>query len=135
MTGSPGHSATAPHATITAGSTPTMSSAPSDSPSASSGRIFTLADTGKRVSLAIGESVSIRLGGPWLWRGPIVDGNAVMVAPVDFLIDPGYSQWAVQGVRAGSARVQITGEADCPTGRDIACVVGPKIFVLTFDVS
>jgi hypothetical protein len=85
------------------------------------------------VSLAVGESVSIRLGGPWLWRGPIVDGDAVIVAPVDFLIDPGYSQWAVQAVRAGRATVRINGEVDCPPGA--MCIVGPKTFVLTFDVS
>lgn len=132
MTGSPGHSATTPRATLTAGSTRTMSSNPSDGRSASSGEIFTLADSGKKVSLAIGESVSIRLPGPWPWRGPVVDGDAVIVAPIDFLIDPGYSQWAVQGVRAGSARVRINGNVNCPPG---AVCVGPKTFVLTFEVS
>ena len=84
------------------------------------------------MSLAVGESVSVQLGGPWLWQEPAVDGGAIDVVQVNFLVDPGYSEWAVRGQRAGQATLQIDGEANCPAGA--VCIIGDKVFALTFVV-
>jgi len=96
--------------------------------------VLTLADNGKTVVLAIGETVSVRLGGPWLWHDPAVDGGALDVAQVDFLVDPGYSEWAVRGAHAGRATLQILGKANCPAEGDTVCIIGDKVFALTFVV-
>jgi hypothetical protein len=86
------------------------------------------------VSLAVGDSVSVRLGGPWLWRDPVVDGGAIEVAQVNFFVDPGYSEWTVRGMQAGRATLQINGEANCPTEGDTVCILGAKVFMVTFVV-
>lgn len=137
-------------ATSTASSTPsgTPTSAPTTSPTStspastpsgshtpSSGhRVLTLADNGKTVPLAVGQSLSVRLGGPWLWTEPVVDGGAIDVAQVNFLVDPGYSEWTVRGLQAGRATLQINGEANCPTEGDTVCILGAKFFAITFAV-
>lgn len=134
-TASPAPSGTASTAATTSPTSKEPESTPSGSSTRSSGhRVLTLADSGKTVSLAIGESVSVRLGGPWLWRGPVVDGGAIDVVQVNFLVDPGYSEWSVRGARTGRATLQIYGEAYCPTQGDTVCILGPKLFMLTFVV-
>jgi len=109
------------------------SSTPSSSRTHSSGhRVLTLADHGKTVSLAAGDSVSVRLGGPWVWTDPVAGGGAIEVAQVNFFVDPGYSEWTVLGVQAGRATLQINGEANCPTEGDTVCILGAKVFMVTF---
>ena len=126
------YAATAP---TTAPTSKSPASTPSSSHTPSSGHhVLTLADNGKTVSLAVGQSVSVRLGGPWLWREPVVDGGAIDVAQVNFFVDPGYSEWAVRGLRAGRATLQINGEANCPTEGDTVCILGAKVFAVTFAV-
>jgi hypothetical protein len=133
---------TAPTPSSTPTSAPTTTptstspaSTPSGSQTPSSGHlVLTLADNGKTVPLAVGQSLSVRLGGPWLWTEPVVDGGAIDVAQVNFLVDPGYSEWTVRGLQAGRATLQINGEANCPTEGDTVCILGAKFFALTFAV-
>ena len=134
-TASPAPSGPATSAPTTPPTSKSPASTPSGSHTPSSGHhVLTLADNGKTVSLAVGRSVSVRLGGPWLWREPVVDGGAIDVAQVNFLVDPGYSEWAVRGLRAGRATLQINGEANCPTEGDTVCILGAKVFAVTFAV-
>jgi hypothetical protein len=134
-TASPGPTGSATTAPTTSPTSKSPSSTPSSSRThSSSHRVLTLADHGKTVSLAAGDSVSVRLGGPWLWRDPVVDGGAIEVAQVNFFVDPGYSEWSVLGLQAGRATLQINGEANCPTEGDTVCILGAKVFMVTFVV-
>jgi hypothetical protein len=134
-TASPGPSGTPTSAPTTPPTSTSPTSTPSGSHTPSSGhRVLTLADNGKTVALAVGQSLSVRLGGPWLWGEPVLDGGAIDVAQVNFLVDPGYSEWTVQGLQAGRATLQINGEANCPTEGDTVCILGAKFFALTFAV-
>jgi hypothetical protein len=134
-TASPAPSGSATTAPTTSPTSKPPSSTPSGSRTHVSGhRVLTLADHGKTVSLAAGDSVSVRLGGPWLWRDPVVDGGAIEVAQVNFFVDPGYSEWTVLGLQAGRATLQINGEANCPTEGDTVCILGAKVFMVTFVV-
>jgi hypothetical protein len=134
-TASPPPSGTPTSASTTSPTSKSPASTPSGSHTRSSGhRVLTLADNGKTVPIAVGQSLSVRLGGPWLWREPVVDGGAIDVAQVNFLVDPGYSEWTVRGLQAGRATLQINGEANCPTQGDTVCILGPRFFALTFAV-
>lgn len=133
-TASPAPSGTPTSAPTTSPTSKSPASTPSGSHTPSSDhRVLTLADNGKTVPIAVGQSLSVRLGGPWLWREPVVDGG-IDVAQVNFLVDPGYSEWTVRGLQAGRATLQINGEANCPTQGDTVCILGPKFFALTFAV-
>lgn len=134
-TASPAPSGTPTSAPTTSPTSTSPAGTPSGSHTPSSAhRVLTLADNGKTVPLAVGQSLSVRLGGPWLWTEPVVDGGAIDVAQVNFLVDPGYSEWTVQGLQAGRATLQINGEANCPTEGDTVCILGAKFFALTFAV-
>jgi hypothetical protein len=134
-TASPAPSDSATTAPTASPTTKPPASTPSSSRThSSSHRVLTLADHGKTVSLAVGEPVSVRLGGPWLWTDPVAEGGAIDVAQVNFFVDPGYSEWAVQGLRAGRATLQINGGANCPTEGDTVCILGAKVFAVTFVV-
>jgi hypothetical protein len=133
-TASPAPSGTPTSAPTTSPTSTSPAGTPSGSHTPSSGhRVLTLADNGKTVPLAVSQSLSVRLGGPWLWTEPVVDG-AIDVAQVNFLVDPGYSEWTVRGLQAGRATLQINGEANCPTEGDTVCILGAKFFALTFAV-
>jgi hypothetical protein len=117
--------------------TASPSAPPSDLPASGTAPhdlLLTIKDSERIVQLGVGGSVSVRLDGPWAWRGPLVDGNAVTVTEVNFFADPGYSEWTVVGARPGHAIVKIIGEASCPTDRDVVCVLGPKVVFFTFIV-
>jgi hypothetical protein len=62
----------------------------------------------------------------------VVGSGAIEVAQVNFFVDPGYSEWTVLGLRTGRATLQINGEANCPTEGDTVCILGAKVFAVTF---
>ncbi|MGJ7439967.1 hypothetical protein [Aquipuribacter sp. MA13-6] len=70
-------------------------------------------DSGTRVDLAVGEELPLRLGSAWSWSEPVVDGAAVTLTPVDFLVDPGYVEWLVTGTAPGAATLEVVGEPVC----------------------
>ncbi|MFI0447245.1 hypothetical protein [Actinomadura sp. 6N118] len=53
--------------------------------------------------------LSIRLSHGWVWQEPRVLGGSVRLNQVNYIVDPGYTEWAVAPVRAGKATVHIQG--------------------------
>jgi len=111
-------------------------SSPSEEPSAStsepappprqSPQVLTEADSGARVALPTGGETSLRLSSEWIWDEPLVDGNAVQLAVVNYIQDPGFSEWIVMAVEPGEATITSSGTAAC-AGQD-GCAVGPQDF-------
>lgn len=118
-------SSPSPTAPLTEASPSTATPPVTDSPSASPRptttrevRVLTERDSGAAVALAIGESVSLRLSHDWLWSTPQVEGSAVVLAPVEYFADPGYTEWSVEAVRPGKTVVRIEGSRQCPSTAD-----------------
>ena len=89
-------------------SEPDTGTAPADAPDA-----ITAADSGESFALAAGAEVSLRLTSEYLWGEPVVEGDAVELARVDYLQDPGFSEWVVRGARPGTATISSLGEPAC----------------------
>jgi hypothetical protein len=87
-----------------AGATPTPAPAP---------RAITEADSGESFTLAAGSETSLRLSRDYEWSEPTVDGDAVELARVDYIQDPGFSEWAVPAVRPGTATIAARGTPAC----------------------
>jgi hypothetical protein len=75
--------------------------------------IVTEAADGTRVELAVGEARPLQLTGLWTWDEPVVEGGAVVLTPVDYLVDPGYREWTITGTTAGTATITVSGEPAC----------------------
>jgi hypothetical protein len=100
--------ATEPPPTTATKGEETVTTPPADSLSA-----LSEADDGASVSLTVGEEVPIRLANGWVWDQPVVDGDAVTLTQVDYLVDPGFAEWIIEGARPGLALVTAHGEPDC----------------------
>jgi hypothetical protein len=83
-------------------------SAPAEAPEA-----ITAADSGGSFTLPVGAEVALRLSSEYVWDEPAVDGGAVELSRVDYLQDPGFSEWIVRGVQPGTATVSSLGEPAC----------------------
>ena len=70
-------------------------------------------DDGGRVVLDVGTEVPWRLSSDWDWDQPSVDGSAVEIVPVDYLVDPGYREWLIVGSAPGTAELTVTGSGAC----------------------
>ncbi|MFG2003821.1 hypothetical protein ACGFNU_32145 [Spirillospora sp. NPDC048911] len=87
-------------------STPTTSAPASPDPAGK--LILTERDSGREATVRE-PGVSIRLGHGWGWQEPRVLGGAVRLNQVNYLVDPGFTEWVVAPVRAGTATVHIEG--------------------------
>ena len=90
---------------------------------------ITEADEG-RFTLEPDGPVSLRLSSDWAWDAPVVDGTGVVLTPVDYLVDPGYVEWLVEPVAAGTATLTVAGTPNC--GDEAACA--PRTVSFQFDV-
>ncbi len=90
-----------PTSTSTPGSTPTPTPAPATSTAGPA--VLTQDDTGRTVTLPLGDTTQLRLSGRWRTATPAVDGTAIVLVPVDFESDPGYRAWDVRAVGPGEA--------------------------------
>jgi hypothetical protein len=90
-------------------------------------RAITEADSGEAFTLAPGAETSLRLSGDYEWSEPAVEGEAVQLARVDYFQDPGFSEWAVLGVRPGTATIAARGTPACDP-RSKACPSAPLRF-------
>lgn len=101
---SPPRTPTSPAPTPTATTTapePSVPSAPA---------VLTQNDTGRTVTLALGDTTQLRLSGRWRETAPTVDGTAVVLVPVDYETDPGFRAWDVRAVEPGEAVLRTTGQ-------------------------
>ncbi|MGH3058023.1 MAG: hypothetical protein ACRDPP_07265, partial [Gaiellaceae bacterium] len=74
---------------------------------------ITAPDSGKTFTLAPGSETSLRLSSEYDWSEPVVEGESVALSPVDYLQDPGFSEWLVQATGAGTATISSVGEPAC----------------------
>ena len=76
-------------------------------------QVITEADAGRSFTLALGSETALRLSGDYLWSEPTVRGEGVELARVDYLQDPGFSEWTVVAASAGAASVTSVGSPVC----------------------
>lgn len=95
-------------------------------------RVITGADSGGEFRLPVGGETSLRLTSEYTWSEPAVRGDAVTLARVDYLQDPGYSEWIVTAAAPGEAVVASTGEPAC-AGQE-GCADEPLDFQVTITV-
>ena len=89
-------------------------------------QIITEADSGATFSLPVGAETTLRLSSDWVWEEPVVEGDAVSLAVVNYIQDPGFSEWVVLGDAPGEATISAEGRAAC-AGQD-GCADGPQDF-------
>lgn len=82
--------------------------------------VITEEDGGAVYLLAVGSSTSLRLTDSATWDEPSVDGDAVELVPVDYLVDPGYAEWSVEARRPGESVIEIA--PSCNDGTECATV-------------
>ena len=70
-------------------------------------------DSGKAFTLALGAETSLQLSSDHDWSEPTVDGQAVELTRVDYFQDPGFREWTVQAVGAGTASIAARGTPTC----------------------
>ena len=91
---------------------------------------ITPAQSGKTFRLAKGGEATLRLPGRWRWTEPKVSTAAVGLTPVEYLVDPGYSEWVVTGRARGKAMIRSTGRPGCDK-----CGLAKKTLRVTIVVS
>ncbi len=77
------------------------------------GEMLTEAEDGGTFSGAPGEELPLRLSSDWAWEEPVVEGGAVVLTPVNYLMDPGYFEWIIEMVDPGTAEIAATGTPNC----------------------
>jgi hypothetical protein len=95
-------------------------------------QIVTEADSGAAFSLPLGGETTLRLSSDWVWDEPVVDGDAVSLAVVNYIQDPGFSEWVIVADTPGAATISSTGKAAC-AGQD-GCADGPQDFQVRITV-
>ena len=111
---SPAHTATR---TPTPTPTPTLATrtprptptATTDAPAPPAPAVLTQDDTGRTVTLRLGDSTQLRLSGRWREATPSVDGTAIVLVPVDYEADPGFRAWAIRAAGPGEAVLHTSG--------------------------
>jgi hypothetical protein len=84
-----------------------------DAPQAEAGDAIVATDSGSSFTLPLGGETSLRLSSEYLWEDPVVEGGAVRLSPVDYLQDPGFREWLVQGAAPGTATISSLGTPAC----------------------
>ncbi|MEU8887868.1 hypothetical protein [Streptomyces sp. NPDC048442] len=64
-------------------------------------------DAGRTLALAVGGVAQLRLTGSARWADAVTDGPEVTLVPVDYESDPGFREWEVRAVRAGTVAVRV----------------------------
>jgi hypothetical protein len=95
-------------------------------------RTITEAESGESFTLSRGAETTLRLSGDYAWSEPSVRGDAVELARVDYLQDPGFSEWTILAVRPGTATLTARGTPDC-AGQE-RCPEKPLRFQTTITV-
>jgi hypothetical protein len=94
--------------------------------------VITEADSGATFALPVGGETNLRLSSDWVWDEPVVDGDAVSLAVVNYIQDPGFSEWVVTADVPGEATISSSGRAAC-AGQD-GCADGPQDFQVRITV-
>jgi hypothetical protein len=95
-------------------------------------QVITEEDSGSTVMLPAGGETNLRLSSDYVWGELAVRGEAVRAARVDYLQDPGFSEWVVMAVAPGKATIVAAGEPAC-SGQE-GCDDAPAHFQVTITV-
>jgi len=90
---------------------------------------LTQASSGKTIHIAKGESITLRLTNSWHWSDPTVSSKAVVLTPVEYFVDPGFSEWTIDAHKRGSATITSFGRAGC-----VRCALATRKFRVTIVV-
>jgi hypothetical protein len=93
------------------GAGPTSSE--SEAPVPETGGAISATDSGRSYTLAPGDETSLRLSSEYVWSEPDVSSGAVVLSPVDYFQDPGFSEWLVRAAAPGTATISSVGEPAC----------------------
>jgi hypothetical protein len=74
---------------------------------------ITQASTGKTFRVAKGGTMTLRLTNSWRWSEPIASSKAVQLTEVNYLVDPGFREWTIDGQHAGRATIRAYGRPKC----------------------
>ncbi|MGH3010447.1 MAG: hypothetical protein ACRDMY_01185 [Gaiellaceae bacterium] len=108
------------------------SAAPGE-PSPPAPDVIDAADSGQTFELPLAAETSLRLSSEYSWEEPELSGDAVELTPVDYLQDPGFSEWLVRGARPGSVTISSVGTPACAGQHD--CPDEPFRFQVTITVA
>jgi hypothetical protein len=112
---------------------PTPADTGSDAPEAEAGDAITASDSGRSFTLEAGGETSLRLSSEYLWEEPAVEGDAIELSRVDYLQDPGFSEWVMRGVGPGAATISSLGTPACDG--EHGCPDEPVRFRVTITVA
>jgi hypothetical protein len=90
---------------------------------------ITQASTGKTFRVARGGQMTLRLSSRWRWSDPLVSTKAVELTEVNYLVDPGFREWKIDGHRRGRATIRAYGRPSC-----VRCPLAVRRFAVTLVV-
>jgi hypothetical protein len=93
---------------------------------------ITEADAGESFTLSVGTETILRLSSEYTWSEPAVRGDAVELTRVDYIQDPGFSEWLVRGLQPGMTTIAAEGTPAC-AGQE-GCADEPLRFQVTITV-
>jgi hypothetical protein len=102
-------------------------------PRRAAGDAITAESSGEAFPLAAGAEPSLRLSGEYLWEEPVVEGGAVRLSRVDYVQDPGFSEWLVTALEPGTATISALGTPACEG--EHGCPDEPVRFRVTITVA
>jgi hypothetical protein len=79
---------------------------------------LTEADDGRTMTLQVGDEVSLRLSHGHAWDEPRVEGEGIELAPVNYLVDPGFTEWLISAISPDTSVVVATGTPACAEATD-----------------
>jgi len=94
--------------------------------------MITESDSGDSVTLSAGSETRLQLSGDYVWSEPTVRGDAVELTPVDYLQDPGFSEWVILAVQPGTATIAADGTPACAD--EERCPAAPLPFMVQVTV-
>ena len=86
-----------------------MSAAAAAAPPPPAPALITQAQSGKTYRVVRGRELTLRLPGRWNWSQPRTGSVAVELTPVEYFVDPGYSEWRIATLRRGVATIRSVG--------------------------
>lgn len=93
--------------------------------------VVTELDDGSLYTLGTDQTAALRLTTEdWSWSTPTADGGSIELVPVDYLVDPGFTEWSVEPRSPGETTVTIAGEQVCDD--DAGC--STRTVTITFRV-
>jgi len=91
--------------------------------------VITQSQSGKTYRVARGTSLALRLSGQWQWTEPRPTPQRVELTPVEYFVDPGYSEWKLDAHTRGTVTITSTGTPGCDQ-----CALAARRFVVTLRI-